>query len=204
MIAVLNYGIGNLRSAEKGIQRCGADARLVSNARDAKHATGIVLPGVGAFGACMNALRDSGLDKAVYDSIDRCVPFLGICVGLQMLFDSSEESPSVKGLGIISGKVRKIAGTMKLPQMQWNQLSICRPSPLLESDVERSWFYFAHSYSAMPEDPSVISATCDYGGLVTAVVQSDRLFATQFHPEKSSDNGLRVLSNFVAFAEHVA
>ena len=204
MIAILDYGIGNLRSAQKALERAGAAAQLVQNADDALSADGVVLPGVGAFGSCMNALRNSGLDKAVYQAIERNVPFLGICVGLQLLFDSSDESPDVEGLGVISGRVRKMTGDIKLPQMQWNQLQVRTASPLLEGLGDKPWCYFVHSFAGAPEDDNVVAATCDYGGEVPALLQRDRIWATQFHPEKSSRNGLQILANFAALTESPA
>ncbi len=196
MIAVLDYGIGNLRSAQKAIEAAGGDARLVTTAADAEGATAIVLPGVGAFGACMNALRKSGLDAIVYDAVERDLPFLGICVGMQMLFDESEESPTVPGLGVLPGRVVRLPDAVKVPQMQWNQVDVVRPSALL-SEASAPWCYFVHSYAAEPDDRDAVVATCDYGKAVTAIVERGNLRATQFHPEKSSRSGRRILTNFV-------
>lgn len=195
MIAVLDYGIGNLRSAEKALQRSGRDVRLVSSAGDATDLTGVVLPGVGAFGRCMEALRSSGLDKVALTAIDAGTPFLGICVGMQMLYEGSDEDPGVTGLGVLPGRVRRLRDGVKHPQMQWNRVSVARQSPLLAGIEDGSWFYFVHSYAPDPS-PQVI-ATCDYGGPIPAMVERGRLWATQFHPEKSSTDGLRLLANFV-------
>lgn len=195
MIAVLDYGIGNLRSAEKALQRSGRDVRLVSSAGDATDLTGVVLPGVGAFGRCMEALRSSGLDKVALTAIDAGTPFLGICVGMQMLYEGSDEDPGVTGLGVLPGRVRRLPDGVKHPQMQWNRVSVARQSPLLAGIEDGSWFYFVHSYAPDPS-PQVI-ATCDYGGPIPAMVERGRLWATQFHPEKSSTDGLRLLANFV-------
>ena len=194
-IAVLDYGIGNLRSAEKALQRVGADARLVTTAGEAEGAAGVVLPGVGAFGRCMEALRDTGLDKAALAAVERHTPFLGVCVGTQLLYEASEESPGVSGLGILQGTVTRLPDGLKRPQMQWNALQIRKASPLLDGLGPGPWVYFVHSYVA-PDGRDVI-ATCEYGIDVPAVIERDRLWATQFHPEKSADAGLRLLANFV-------
>jgi imidazole glycerol-phosphate synthase subunit HisH len=198
MIAVLDYGIGNLRSAEKALRHAGGDARLVTDPRQVEDADAVVLPGVGAFGACMAALRASGLDGVAIEAAQAGKPFLGICVGMQLLYEESEESPGVAGLGILGGAVRKMETGMKLPQMQWNRLNVTADSPLLAGLESNAWFYFVHSYAA--ESTDEVIATCSYGGKITAVVQRGNLFATQFHPEKSSDCGLRLLSNFVEIA----
>ena len=194
-IAVLDYGIGNLRSAEKALQRVGADARLVTAADQAEGAAGVVLPGVGAFGRCMEALRDTGLDKAAIAAVDRGTPFLGVCVGTQLLYEASDESPGVTGLGILSGTVARLPEGLKRPQMQWNALRLRRASALLDGLGTSPWMYFVHSYVA-PDSDDVI-ATCDYGIEVPAVIERERLWATQFHPEKSAEAGLRLLANFV-------
>ena len=194
-IAVLDYGIGNLRSAEKALQRVGADARLVTTAAEAEGAAGVVLPGVGAFGRCMEALRETGLDKAATAAVERDTPFLGVCVGSQLLYEASEESPGVTGLGILPGMVVRLPEGVKRPQMQWNALRIRRSTPLLDGLGASPWVYFVHSFVA-PDGEEVV-ATCDYGGDVPAIIERDRLWATQFHPEKSADTGLRLLANFV-------
>ena len=195
MIAVLDYGIGNLRSAQKALQRVGADAVLTDDPKVVESAAGVVLPGVGAFGRCMEALRESGLEEPARDAIAAEVPFLGICIGMQMLFDGSEESPTVPGLGVVSGSVRWLPDTVKRPQMQWNTLDLVG-APAMCAGLERPvWVYFVHSYA--PEAHKGVVATCDYGGSVVAAVQRDRLWATQFHPEKSGRDGLAILRNFV-------
>lgn len=201
LVAVLDYGIGNLRSAQKALQRCGADARLTVDPGEVAAADAVVLPGVGAFGACMDALRVVGLEAVVHDSVASGRPFLGICVGMQMLFDASDEDSDAIGLGVIPGRVRWITDEMPRPQMQWNQLRIAddhRHDPMFVGLPESPWMYFVHSLHGVPDDPSVVSATCDYGGTVNAAFRHGNVFATQFHPEKSSDDGLALLSNFVA------
>lgn len=193
-IAVLDYGIGNLRSAEKALQRVGGDARLVTDPDDVAGARGVVLPGVGAFGRCAQALATSGLDGAARAAATDGRPFLGICIGMQLLFEKSEESPGVAGLGVLPGEVRRLPDGVKRPQMQWNQLALRRPSALCGDSAP--WVYFVHSYAA-PDGPDVV-ATCDYGGPVSAAIERGPLWATQFHPEKSGVAGLALLRRFVA------
>jgi glutamine amidotransferase len=199
LIAVLDYGIGNLRSAEKALQRLGADAKLVADPGEASDAAAVVLPGVGSFGRCVEALREAGLDRVALDAVSAGKPFLGICVGLQMLYEGSEESPHVAGLGVIGGVVRRLPDGVKRPQMQWNRLDLARPDhPLFSGLGSHPWVYFVHSYAPPPGDDVV--ATCDYGGPVVAAVAKDNVWATQFHPEKSGASGLSLLANFVSAA----
>jgi imidazole glycerol-phosphate synthase subunit HisH len=200
VIAVLDYGIGNLRSAEKALQHVGGDARLVTSPDEARDADAVVLPGVGAFGACMDALRASGLDEVAMEAVDDGKPFLGICVGMQLLYDGSDEDPDAKGLGIVPGRIRRLPDGVKHPQMQWNLLELARPDdPLVQELGAEPWVYFVHSYAA--EDTGDTIATCDYGGPVVGVIGRDQLWATQFHPEKSGPIGLQLLRNFVQLVE---
>ena len=200
MLAVLDYGIGNLHSAQKALQHVGADARLVTTAAEAEGATGVVLPGVGAFGACMEALRSSGLDEVALGAIDAGTPFLGICVGMQLLYEGSDEDPPATGLGVLPGWLRKLPETVKRPQMQWNVLDLDRgDDPLVRDLGAEPWVYFVHSFAAAPSDDTV--ATCDYGGPVVAVERRDNVWAAQFHPEKSGPVGLQILRNFVTITE---
>ncbi|MDH4277765.1 MAG: imidazole glycerol phosphate synthase subunit HisH [Acidimicrobiia bacterium] len=201
-IAVLDYGIGNLRSAQKALQKVGADAHLTADPGLIKSAAGVVLPGVGAFGACMDALHASGLDEQARLAVASGRPFLGICVGMQMLFDGSEESPDVPGLGLLPGMIGWLPDTVKRPQMQWNRLTVTVEADTVSPFVARlldgldgSWMYFVHSLAAEPGDDTV--ATVDYGGPVVAAVGRDNMFATQFHPEKSARPGLALLGAFV-------
>jgi len=195
VIAVLDYGIGNLRSAEKALQKVGADARLVGAPDAARGASGVVLPGVGAFGRCMEALRASGLDRVALDAIAGGTPFLGICVGMQMLYERSDESPDVHGLGVVRASVSHLPTGVKVPQMQWNVLQPSgRPSRMLASLGPDPWAYFVHSYA--PDATDDVVATCDYGGPVVAAIERDGLWATQFHPEKSGATGLAMLRGF--------
>jgi glutamine amidotransferase len=195
-IAVLDYGIGNLRSAEKALQLVGGDAALTADVAAIENADAVVLPGVGHFGRCMKALRASGLEGPAWDAVRAGKPFIGICIGMQMLYESSDEDPSTSGMGILPGKVRLLPEGVKRPQMQWNQLNIQEDSPLFAGLDTPLWMYFVHSYA--PATTEHVVATCDYGGDIVAAIQRDNLWATQFHPEKSGGPGLRVLANFVA------
>jgi glutamine amidotransferase len=201
LVAVLDYGIGNLRSAQKALQHCGADARLTADAGLVAEAAAVVLPGVGAFGACMQALRAAGLEPVVHDAVASGRPFLGICVGMQMLFSGSEEDPDDAGLGVIDGSIRWITDQLPRPQMQWNRLDLTGPDPMFDGLGERPWVYFVHSLHGVPTDPSVVAATCDYGGTVNAAFRVGNVFATQFHPEKSGPAGLALLHNFVRLVQ---
>ena len=201
VIAVLDYGIGNLRSAEKALQHVGADALLSSDHGFIRDADAVVLPGVGAFGACMNALRAAGLESSVHDAVVSGRPFLGICVGMQMLFDGSDEDDSVAGLGVLPGTVRWIPPGVKRPQMQWNQLHLTLPDdPMLDGLGDDAWMYFVHSLHGVPAEASMVAATCSYGTDLNAAFRHGNVFATQFHPEKSGPSGLALLANFVRAA----
>lgn len=201
-IAVLDYGIGNLRSAEKALQHVGARARLVRDPAEAEAADAVVLPGVGAFGACATALRDSGLDRVARAAVDAGIPFFGVCVGFQLLYRDSVESPGIAGLGVFEGCVERLPPGEKHPQMQWNRLArterpLTGPDPL--SGLEAGpWMYFVHSF-APPVGPETV-AVCDYGGPVAALVARGAVWGAQFHPEKSGRNGLALLANFAALA----
>ena len=197
-IAVLDYGIGNLRSAEKALQRVGGDAALTADIDAIENASAVVLPGVGHFGRCMEALRANGLEAPAWDAVRTGKPFMGICIGMQMLYESSEEDPSTSGMGVLAGKVRLLPEGVKRPQMQWNLLNVRDDSPMFAGLETPLWMYFVHSYAPATTDHVV--ATCDYGGDIVAAVQRDNLWATQFHPEKSGPPGLQVLANFVAAA----
>ena len=203
LVAVLDYGIGNLHSAHKALVRMGADAHLTADHGLIADADAVVLPGVGAFGACMDALRAADLEEPALAAVASGRPFLGICVGMQMLFSGSEEDPRARGLGVIPGTIRWIPPGVKRPQMQWNVLDV-RPTddPVL-AGLDGAWVYFVHSLHGVPEDPAVVVATCEYGGTLNAVFRQGNVIATQFHPEKSSRSGLRLLGNFVRVAAGV-
>ena len=194
VIAIVDYGIGNLHSAHKAFQHVGADARLTDDRGLIAAADGVVLPGVGAFAPCMAALRRTGLDAAVLDSVASGRPFMGICVGMQLLFASSDEAPGTTGLCVFDSRVRWLSGPVKRPQMQWNVLRQRCEHPMLAGLGQQPWVYFLHSLA--PEDGDEVIAVCDYGGPVTAAVAQDNVWAVQFHPEKSSVAGLRILANF--------
>lgn len=198
MIAIIDYGVGNLFSVEKAFVKLGADVIVTSDAEEIAKADKIVLPGVGAFGDCMQNLIESGLIPTILDAVATGKPFLGICVGLQILFEGSEESPGIAGLGIIKGMVKKIyAPTLKIPHMGWNSLELAAVSPLFQALPKSPYVYFVHSYYAVPEDPAIITAVTEYGQQVTAAVAQKNIQATQFHPEKSGDIGLLILKNFI-------
>jgi glutamine amidotransferase len=205
-IAVLDYGIGNLRSAEKALQHVGAAARLVDDAATVAAADAVVLPGVGAFGACARALRDSGLEDPARAALEAGVPFFGVCVGFQLLYEGSVESPDAPGLGFFPGTVAPLPPGVKHPQMQWNTLEVRgtgAPAPApLRGLGQTPWVYFVHSFAPPIGDETV--AVCDYGGAVAALVTRGVLWGAQFHPEKSGTTGLALLANFVDLAKAAA
>jgi glutamine amidotransferase len=198
MIAIIDYGMGNLRSVQKAFEAVGADARVTRAPQTIADADHVVLPGVGAFGDCMANLERLELIQPVRRAIASGKPFLGICLGLQLLFTESEEFGLHKGLGIISGKVRRFATdpALKVPHMGWNAISVARPSPVLAGIDNGAYVYFVHSYYVQPDDPAVITTRSDYGVEFVSSIGRDNLFACQFHPEKSQDIGLRLIHNF--------
>lgn len=193
-IAVLDYGIGNLRSAQKALEHLGAHAELTADPAVIAAADGVVLPGVGAFGACVDAMAATGIGELARQAAASGRPFLGICVGMQLLFEGSDESPDHAGLGLLSGRIVRLPNTVKVPQMQWNQLTVTEPHPLL-TNLDGSWMYFVHSYAAT--GTADVVATCEYGVPVAAVVAKDNVWATQFHPEKSARAGQQLLQNWL-------
>ncbi|CAB4549795.1 MAG: imidazole glycerol phosphate synthase subunit HisH [Actinobacteria bacterium] len=199
-VAVLDYGIGNLRSAQKALQKVGADAILTREHGEIEAADAVVLPGVGAFGACMDALRQADLESAVHGAVNAGVPFLGICVGMQMLFDASEEDASAEGLGIIPGTVQWIPDTVQRPQMQWNQLHILHDDAMFAGLGKAPWMYFVHSFHGVPTHSGDTVATVHYGQTLNVAFRRNNVFATQCHPEKSAHDGLALLANFVQWA----
>lgn len=193
-IAVIDYGIGNLRSAEKALQRVGADATLTGDQATIEAADAVVLPGVGNFGRCVQALHETDLASVTIAAAESGRPFLGICVGMQMLFEGSDESPEQPGLAILPGRVELLPDTVKRPQMQWNPLTTTTPH-MLTSELDGQWMYFVHSYAVFTSECTL--ATCDYGGEMVAIAGRDNVIATQFHPEKSGHAGLAFLRGFV-------
>src|SRR5262245_49487577 len=202
MIAIIDYGMGNLRSVEKGVARAGYPTLVTSEPAKILSADGIVLPGVGAFGACMENLETRGLVDTIRAAVESGRPFLGICLGLQLLFDESEEFGPIAGLGILPGRVVRFGGLeldgLKIPQMGWNRLRIAQPVPELDGIDDGAYVYFVHSYYAVPADPALTVASTEYGVEFAAAVAWKNVFACQFHPEKSQAVGLRILENFVA------
>ncbi len=202
-IAVIDYGIGNLRSVAKAVEAAGGDVRIITRIEEAAGASGLVLPGVGALTDCVSALKSSGLDAAVRDWIAADRPFLGVCLGLQALFEFSEEADT-EGLGIFPGKVVRfrLPAEFKVPHMGWNTVRFTQPNSPLTAGLatEGEAFYFVHSYYCVPADPALTLAECDYGVKFTAAIARGRCFATQFHPEKSQAKGIALYRNFVSFA----
>lgn len=198
MIAIIDYGMGNLRSVEKGFERTGHSATITNDPAVLAAADKIVLPGVGAFGDAMAELRRRDLVEPIRTAVASGKPFLGICLGLQLLFDIGYEDGRHEGLGILPGEVVRfnVPHEYKVPHMGWNELAIRRRAPLLEGIADGAHFYFVHSYYVVPRDPGVIAAEANYPDPFTAMVWRDNLFATQFHPEKSQSDGLRLLKNF--------
>ncbi len=199
MISIVDYGMGNLRSVEKSFTSQGIDVRVTADPGDIESSSGVVLPGVGAFGDCVRNLRERSMTGPIKDFIGSGRPFLGICLGFQVLFESSEEAPGERGLEVFRGKVvrfRPEEKEIKVPHMGWNKVSVPARSSILEGIPQRSWFYFVHSYHVVSEEPGIEVLVSDYGGEFEAGVISGNLSAFQFHPEKSSDYGLMILRNF--------
>ena len=195
-VALIDYGAGNVPSVERALQRLDAASQRVAQPEGLANATAIILPGVGHFAAMVRALDEHNLRSALLEALARGVPFLGICLGLQALFASSEEAPALRGLGVFSGTVKSLPGTAKLPHMGWNRLRIQKASPLLDGLNGGDFFYFAHTFAAADSTDHAV-ALCDYGTPFAAVLQHDNIFATQFHPEKSGPSGARLLQNFM-------
>ena len=199
-VAVVDYGMGNLRSVSQAVLHVaagsGVDVVVTQSPQDVLAADRVVLPGQGAMRDCMRALGESGLQDAVLHAATH-KPLLGVCVGMQMLFDGSDESPDHPGLGVLPGRVTLLPEGVKRPQMQWNVLDWAPGTAMASGQPDPTWAYFVHSYWAEVADPADVAATCHYGTAVTAAIQHERLWATQFHPEKSAHNGLRLLEAFV-------
>ena len=200
MIAIIDYDAGNIKSVEKALQYLGEEAVITRDRDEILKSDKVILPGVGAFGDAMEKLKQYGLVETIHEVVDRQIPFLGICLGLQLMFESSEEAPEVEGLGLLPGKILRIPKKdgMKIPHMGWNDLKIKEGSKLFAGLEEDPYVYFVHSFYLQAEDPSIVAATTEYGVTIHASVEKDHIFACQFHPEKSSTVGLQILRNFIA------
>lgn len=198
MIAIIDYGAGNLHSVKNALDFLGAPSVVTSNAEEILSADKVILPGVGAFGDAMKSLRESGLDKVVLDAAKKGTPLLGICLGLQLMFEESEETPNVKGLGLFKGKIVKISDCgLKIPHMGWNDIEIAKNSKILKNIGDKPFVYFVHSYYLNAKDEKIVSAYTSYGERLGIAVEDNNVFATQFHPEKSGDTGMQILENFI-------
>lgn len=202
MIAIIDYGMGNLHSVSKAIERLGYEAVTTSDQEQIMAASAVILPGVGAFGDAMQHLNKTGLGEVAKQFAATGKPMLGICLGMQLLFETSEEYGEHQGLGLLGGKVVRFQGDFKIPHMGWNKLTFLQPSPLFEQ-LEEGHVYFVHSYHVLVGDQKNLLATGDYYGPVTAIVNKDNVYGMQFHPEKSGELGMKLLHNFLALAERV-
>ena len=198
MIAIIDYDAGNIKSVEKALKTLGQEVVVTRDPEVILNADKVILPGVGAFGDAMGKLHDYGLVEVTHKVVEKNTPFLGICLGLQLMFESSEETPGVEGLGILKGKIVKIPenGDLKIPHMGWNSLHFQNEGRLFANLPQDSYVYFVHSYYLQAEDERIVKATTDYSTCIHASVEKDNVFACQFHPEKSSDVGLTILKNF--------
>lgn len=207
MIAIIDYDAGNMKSVEKAIQFLGEDALITRNRDEILKADGVILPGVGAFGDCMEKLHHYGLVEVIRDRVAMEKPFLGICLGLQLLFESSEESPGVEGLGVLQGKIVRLPADagVKIPHIGWNNLQFPKERKskgrLFEGIEENSYVYFVHSYYLQAKDPGIVTAVAEYGASIHASIEQGNVFACQFHPEKSSEVGLKILRNFISLTK---
>ena len=198
--AVVDYGAGNLHSIQRGLERQGLEVRLLDSPGALDDADALVIPGDGAFAPAMARLHARGFADRIRSFVDSGRPFLGVCLGMQVLFEESEEDGRHDGLGLLPGRVVRLPGAVKIPQMGWNSLHLLRPSPLLDGCSTGQYVYFIHSYHAVPADPTIVAATTEYGGPVAAVVGRGNVWATQFHPEKSGSVGTQMLANFARWA----
>lgn len=200
MIAILDYDAGNIKSVEKALNYLGEKARITRDRDEIMASEKVILPGVGSFGDAMGKLRDYQLDKVIYDVVDKKIPFLGICLGLQLLYESSDETPGINGLGLLKGTINRIpdAPGLKIPHMGWNSLDVKENATLFKGLPENPYVYFVHSYYLKAVNEAEVAATTYYSTLIHASVEKDNIFACQFHPEKSSTVGLKILENFVS------
>ena len=199
MVAIIDYDAGNIKSVEKALLHLGEEVMITRDREKILNSDKVILPGVGAFGDAMEKLRSYGLDKVIYEVVEKKIPFLGICLGLQLLFEKSDETPGVKGLGILPGEVLRIPDKegLKIPHMGWNSLKLQNDGRLFKDLPEEPYVYFVHSYYLKATDESIVKATTEYSTHIHASVEQGNVFACQFHPEKSSDTGLQILKNFV-------
>jgi glutamine amidotransferase len=199
MVAIIDYGAGNLQSVKKALDFIGCENIITSDKAEIESASHIILPGVGSFGDAMDSIRDRGLEEVIKNAASGEKPFLGICLGLQLLFEESEESPGAKGLGVFKGKIVKIPENLwlKVPHMGWNSVSVKQKGGIFEEIADESYFYFVHSFYLKDADAEIVAGTTQYGVEIQCAVQKGRVSATQFHPEKSGEIGLKLLKNFV-------
>ncbi|MCR5702110.1 MAG: imidazole glycerol phosphate synthase subunit HisH [Lachnospiraceae bacterium] len=199
MISILDYDAGNIKSVEKALQYLGQEAVITRDRETILHSNKVILPGVGSFGDAMGKLKDYKLDEVIYEIVDKKIPFLGICLGLQLLYESSDEAPGVEGLGVLKGKILRIpdAPELKIPHMGWNSLNISEGAKLFKGIPQNSYVYFVHSYYLKADNENEVAATTEYSTHIHASVEKDNVFACQFHPEKSGEVGLAILKNFI-------
>lgn len=199
MVAIIDYDAGNIRSVEKAVMLLGCEAVVTRDRETILSADHVILPGVGAFGDAMAKLKKYELADSIREAVNRKLPFLGICLGLQLLFESSEEAPGIEGLGLLPGRILRIpeGDGLKIPHIGWNSLTFPNQGRLFQGIAQGAYVYFVHSYYLQAEDPKLVTASTEYGTVIHASVERDNLFACQFHPEKSSETGLKILQNFL-------
>ena len=198
MVAIIDYDAGNIKSVEKALLHLGEEVIITRDREQILNSDKVILPGVGAFGDAMEKLRSYGLDKVIYEVVERKIPFLGICLGLQLLFEKSDETPGVKGLGVLPGEILRIPDKegIKIPHMGWNSVKIKKDARIFKDVPQDSYVYFVHSYYLKAKDETIVKAVTEYATEIHASVEKDNVFACQFHPEKSSTTGLSILKNF--------
>lgn len=199
MVAIIDYDAGNIKSVEKALKRLGQEVKVTRDREEILYADKVILPGVGSFGDAMEKLVNYGLKDVIYEVVDKKIPFLGICLGMQLLFERSDETPGVDGLGILKGEILRIPETsgLKIPHMGWNSLEFHGNGKLFKGLPSEPYVYFVHSYYLKAEEEEIVTATAEYGTCIHASVEKGQVFGCQFHPEKSSDIGIQILQNFV-------